>query len=368
MSALTLTDSLERYASLLHELQFRDKVKSADYHFATPFDFDGFFESDLVAILFNKVKDVLGEIEFSSFKLGVSWPQIMDDAQKSHLKFSVQTELINKIEKDLGKKVDFSFPDAEFLVDFPKKLVLVRIRPLYVAGNYCKYSREIAQTEYFCNKCRGAGCWYCKNTGHFSSESVEQLITESFLKTFEAKLLIMHGAGREDLDVLMLGNGRPFVAELVMPKKRNADLKLIEEKVNEKNKDKLALNSLAFCDVSNVSLVKDSLHDKVYCAFVVCNDKFDLKDLILNEEISVAQKTPTRVERRRANLERQKKVTILNAVKISEKELVLTLKTSHGTYVKEFISSDRGKTNPSISLMLKTNCTCALLDVMEICK
>jgi tRNA pseudouridine synthase 10 len=368
MSLLNLTDSLDRYEKLVHELQFRDKVKSAEYHYATSFDFDGFFESDLVEILFSKVKNVLGELEFSSFKLGVSWPQMMDDAQKSHLKFSVQTELINKIEKELGKKVEFSSPDVYFLVDFSKKLVLIKIKPVYVVGNYCKHSREIAQTEYFCNKCRGAGCWYCNNTGHFSMESVEQLITPLFVSAFEAKLLIMHGAGREDLDVLMLGEGRPFVAELVMPKKRIADLEKIESEINLKNKDKIKLNSLAFCEVNNVSIVKDSLHNKLYNAFVVCTDKFDLGDLVLNEEISVAQHTPTRVEKRRAKLERQKKVTLLNAVKISDKEVVLTLKTSHGTYVKEFISSDRGKTIPSISSMLKTNCTCALLDVIKICE
>lgn len=367
MSALTLTDSLKNYEKLLHELAFRDKVKSAEYHFATSFDFDGFFEDNLIEILFSKIKEVLGEIEFSTFRLGVSWPQAMDDAQKSHLKFSVQTELINKIETDLNKKIDASLPDAYFLIDFIKKLVLVKIRPVYVVGNYCKYSREIAQTEYFCNKCRGAGCWYCNNTGHFSDESVEQLVTKSFVNHFGAKLLIMHGAGREDLDVLMLGKGRPFVAEIVMPKKRVADLKKIESEINLECKGKININSLDFCDLPKVSAVKDAFHDKIYTAFVVCNDKFDLNDLKLNEEISVSQYTPSRVEGRRAKMERQKKVTLLNAVKISDKELVLTLKTSHGTYVKEFISSDHNKTKPSISSMLKCNCTCALLDVEEIC-
>ena len=368
MSLLTLTESLLRYEKLLHELQFRDKVKSAEYHYATSFDFDGFFENDLVEILFNKIKDVLGEIEFSTFKLGVSWPSAMDDAEKCHLKLRIQTELINKIEKELGKKVDFYLADAYFLIDFKKNLVLIKTKPVYVSGNYCKYSREIAQTEYFCNKCRGQGCWYCNNTGHFSSESVEQLITNSFVNHFGAKLLILHGAGREDLDVLMLGKGRPFVAELVMPKKRSADLKEIKNEINNSNKGKIVVNSLAFCDLGNVSVVKDTLHDKIYSAYVVCKDKIDLNDLILNKEIDVSQHTPTRVEKRRAKLERQKKVTLINAVKISDKEFVLKLKTSHGTYVKEFISSDNGKTNPSISSMLKTNCTCALLDVEEICK
>ncbi|MFA6319711.1 MAG: tRNA pseudouridine(54/55) synthase Pus10 [archaeon] len=368
MSALTLIESLAKHESLLHELQFRDKVKSAEFHFATSFDFDGFFENELLEILFSKIKEVLGQVEFSTFGLGVSWPQAMDDAEKSHLKFILQTELIKKIESELSKRLGDSLPDVYFLIDFKKKLVLIKIRPVYVVGNYCKYSREIAQTEYFCNKCRGAGCWYCNNTGHFSGESVEQLITKSFVNHFGAKLLIMHGAGREDLDVLMLGKGRPFVAELVMPKKRIADLKEIELEINSECKGKVSINSLEFCDLSKVSAVKDAFHDKIYTAFIVCKDKFDLNNLSLNKEINVLQYTPSRVEKRRAKLKREKKVTLLNVVRISDNELVLTLKTSHGTYVKEFISSDHNKTNPSISSMLKTNCTCALLDVEEICE
>ena len=368
MIALTLTESIAKYESLLHELQFRDKVKSAEFHYATSFDFDGFFENDLVEILFSKIKEVVGEVEFSTFKLGVSWPALMESAEKSHYKFTIQTKLVKKIEDELGKKADFeSNTDVFFLIDFPKKLVLIKIRPVYVVGNYCKYSREIAQTEYFCNKCRGKGCWYCLNTGHFSEESVEQLISKSFLKDFDAKLLVLHGAGREDLDVLMLGEGRPFVAELVLPKKRRVDLGEVEREINSVFEKKISVNSLAFCDLNEVMKVKDSMHDKIYTAFVVCKDEFDLNNLVLNKEIVVEQYTPIRVERRRAKLNRKKRVTILDAFRVSSKELVLTLRTSHGTYVKEFISSDSGRTKPSISSMLNTNCFCALLDVEEIC-
>ena len=107
MSALTLTESLAKYESLLHELQFRDKVKSAEFHYATSCDFDGFFENDLVEILFSKIKEVVGEVEFSTFKLGVSWPALMESAEKSNYKFTIQTKLVKKIEDELGKKADF---------------------------------------------------------------------------------------------------------------------------------------------------------------------------------------------------------------------------------------------------------------------
>ena len=42
------------------------------------------------------------------------------------------------------------------------------------------------------------------------------------------------------------------------------------------------------------------------------------------------------------------------------------LKTSHGTYVKEFISGDDNRTKPSVSEILGVPCYCEKLDVLEI--
>jgi len=364
---LKLEESLSREQVLLHELQFRDRVKSAEYHYAVSFEFDGFFDDALVDMLFEKIKQLSKEVEFDSFKLGCSWPEV-DDAQKNHLKFSVQTKLINMIEKDLGKKAEFSLHNLEFLIDFNKKLVLIRIQPVFVRGRYCKYSRGIAQTEFFCNRCRGNGCWYCKGTGHFSSESVEQLIAKTMVPVFDSKLMILHGAGREDMDVLMLGKGRPFIAELLMPKKRVADLKKITEEINSSCAEKISVNSLEFCSLKDVSLLKDALHDKVYSAFVTSDKEVDFSKILLNENIPVRQRTPTRVIKRRADMERAKKVTVLRIGEITKTEFVVVMRTSHGTYVKEFISGDGEKTVPSISSLLDAHCSCKLLDVTEICE
>ncbi|MEI7961546.1 MAG: tRNA pseudouridine(54/55) synthase Pus10, partial [archaeon] len=237
-----------------------------------------------------------------------------------------------------------------------------------VSGRYCKYSREIAQTEYFCNVCRGKGCWYCNETGHFCEESVEELLSEVIVPHFGAKLLILHGAGREDMDVLMLGSGRPFIAEFLMPKKRSADLSLIENEINEKFKGKISVNSLKLSSLDEVSLVKDTHHEKSYAALVHANNEVDFSKIPVNQKLIVAQNTPTRVAARRADLERTKEVTIMRVGEINSQEFVLIMRTSHGTYVKEFISGDNNRTNPSISSLVGTHCECMLLDVTNVCE
>ncbi|MFA6268418.1 MAG: tRNA pseudouridine(54/55) synthase Pus10 [archaeon] len=363
---LNLKDLLDKEQKLLHELQFRDTLKSAEYHFAIDFDFDGFFEEHLIGVLFEKIKLLSAEIDFVSFKFGCSWP-ILCDAEKSHLKFSIQSPLIKRIESELAKTFVAGRGDVQFLVDFNKKLVLIKINPVYVRGRYCKFSREVAQTEFFCNKCRGKGCWYCNDTGHFSEDSVEQLIGKVLVPAFDSRLIIFHGAGREDMDVLMLGKGRPFIVELLLPRRRSVDLEAAEKKINSEFKGLISVNSLESCSVHDVAPLKDTFHDKIYSALVVSDKKVDLSKIPLNKELDVVQTTPTRVAKRRADLDRKKKVTIISTTKLSDNEFVLKLKTSHGTYVKEFISGDDKKTSPSISSFTGVNCTCVLLDVMEIC-
>jgi tRNA pseudouridine synthase 10 len=364
---VSIREELKKQEQSMHELQFRDKIKSAEYHYAAPIEFDGFYDDVLIERLFEKIKLLSSEIDFSSFKLGVSWTTT-DTDELMHLKYYLQTPLIKRIESELGKRYDSHSMEVSFLIDFPKKIVCVKISSVFVMGRYTKQVRDIAQTEFFCNKCRGNGCWYCKGTGHFSSESVEQLLGKVFVPAFEAKLLILHGAGREDMDVLMLGKGRPFVAELLMPFKRSTDLIGIEKKINEAFKGKISVNSLRICTINDVAPLKDTLHDKVYSAYVMANKPVDYLSIPVNKPIDVVQQTPTRVAKRRANLERKKTVTVLRVGEITKNEFVLVLRTSHGTYVKEFISGDNDRTNPSISSITGTHCLCMLLDVLEVCE
>ena len=79
---------------------------------------------------------------------------------------------------------------------------------ILLKGNYLKYSREIGQTPWSTN-----GQKVC-----FTSVQDEMAKTLSTL--FDCTDCILHAGGREDRDVRMLGSGRPFIIELVNPKKR----------------------------------------------------------------------------------------------------------------------------------------------------
>jgi tRNA pseudouridine synthase 10 len=197
---------------------------------------------------------------------------------------------------------------------------------------------------------------------------VEELISRVLVPSFGGKLSVLHGAGREDMDVLMLGKGRPFIAEILMPFKRSADLVKLCNEINSCFKGRISVSLSGFVSQADVSLLKDSFHDKIYAALVSSDTDVDFSKIPLNQKIIVSQKTPLRVEKRRARLERQKEVTVIRVGEISKKEFVLVLRTSHGTYVKEFISGDNCRTLPSISSMVSSHCSCRLLDVLEVCE
>jgi len=79
---------------------------------------------------------------------------------------------------------------------------------ILLKGNYLKFSREIGQTPWSVN-----GQKICFT-------SVQDEIGKTLINVFEASDAILHAGGREDRDVRMLGCGRPFIIELVNPKKR----------------------------------------------------------------------------------------------------------------------------------------------------
>ncbi len=139
-------------------------------------------------------------------------------------KFDLDVEPIKKeinriigreIENTLEKEVEFEKQDIVINVDLRKEpKVRIQINPLFIEGKYNKLVRGIPQTKWPCGKCNGKGCEECNFTGKQYAESVEELLSEHILEATNGWQAKFHGAGREDIDVLMLGSGRPFVLEI----------------------------------------------------------------------------------------------------------------------------------------------------------
>ncbi|MCK4444744.1 MAG: tRNA pseudouridine(54/55) synthase Pus10, partial [Thermoplasmata archaeon] len=80
----------------------------------------------------------------------------------------------------------------------------------------------------------------------------------------------------------------------------------------------------------------------------------------------IAQQTPARVAKRRADKVRKRKVFDIEATLLDDKTAELLIKAEAGTYIKELVNGDEGRTKPSLAEMLGVGCKIKFLDVMDI--
>ena len=332
--------------------------------------------------LYDKIDAKISQlgIEFDTFLVGSQIPKdIQERDEELSEEFDLGVETIKKevnrliglgIWEKYDKEAEFERQDIVFNIDLRKEpKVRIQINPLYVEGKYNKYKRGIPQTKWPCTKCKGRGCEECNGTGKQYPESVEELISEHFLKLTKGKEAKFHGAGREDIDVLMLGSGRPFVLEIKEPKIRNLDLAKLEDEINKINEGKTAYHGLKLCERGRKAEIKQSSPDtyKVYEAIVECDEPFDqdkLEELTKLNEIH--QQTPLRVLRRRTDMVRIKHVLDLKYEIIDDKTFKMRIKTEGGLYIKELISGDEGRSQPNVSEILGVGAICEQLDVVEV--
>ena len=332
--------------------------------------------------LYEKIDEKINQlgIEFDTFLVGSKISKdIQQRDEELSLKFDLTVETIKKeVNRLIGlgiweiydKEAEFESQDIVFsidLIDEPK--VKIQINPLYIEGKYNKLKRGIPQTKWPCSKCKGRGCEECNFTGKQYPESVEELISEHFLKATKGREAKFHGAGREDIDVLMLGSGRQFVLEIKEPKIRKLDLKSLEDEINKINEGKTSYHNLHVCERKRKAIIKQSSPDayKVYDALVECEEAYDkdkLKNLLNLGEIH--QQTPLRVLRRRADMIRVKNVLDVSYEIIDEKTFSMRIKTEGGLYIKELISGDDGRSHPNVGEILGVNAKCIQLDVIEV--
>jgi tRNA pseudouridine synthase 10 len=115
--------------------------------------------------------------------------------------------------------------------------------------------------------------------------------------------------------------------------------------------------------------LKETHFDKVYRAEVAVAQPPSAEALAAAAAFSgvVVQRTPQRVAHRRADLDRERRLRVLSlAPVLPDGALELRVVCQHGTYVKEWISGDEGRTTPSLATLLGVPSQCRVLDVEEI--
>ena len=268
----------------------------------------------------------------------------------------------------IHRPVEFKNPQVVALVDTRFADVTLDISPVFIAGRYNKYSREIPQTIWPCRVCHGKGCDHCHGKGKMYETSVQEIIGDIALEMAEGEEHFFHGMGREDIDACMLGDGRPFVLEISQPKHRYVDLDELERRSNMT--DLAGFNNLHFVQREAVERYKAAASDKVYHVHVKADGKVNKEEVsnvaLSFKDVNIDQRTPRRVEHRRADLVRKRKIHWCKAEQISDDSFDLELETDSGTYVKEFVSGDEGRSVPSFSERLGIPCKVETLDVLAI--
>ncbi len=321
----------------------------------------------------------INEVDSDNFLIGTRIePEITEREKEIKEKYSLENSETIKAElnREIGKlalpmihrPVEFKNPQVVALVDTRFADVTLDIAPVFIAGRYNKYSREIPQTIWPCRVCHGKGCDHCHGKGKMYETSVQEIIGDIALEMAKGDEHFFHGMGREDIDALMLGDGRPFVLEISQPKHRYVDLDELERRSNMS--ELAGFNNLHFVQREAVERYKAAASDKVYHVHVKAEGKVN-KEVVSNvalsfKDVNIDQRTPRRVEHRRADLVRKRKIHWCKAEQISDDSFDLELETDSGTYVKEFVSGDEGRSVPSFSERLGIPCKVETLDVLAI--
>ncbi len=329
------------------------------------------------------VEAALEDLEFATYLVGTRVDPGIEEREAQVFEAcgtedpgKITTELNREIGRRLwerhGWDAEFQRPEVTAVLDTRFDHVTLTYRSLCIFGRYRKLVRDIPQTFWPCRACRGTGCYECDKTGLRYQISVEQLVSPPAREAAGATESKFHGAGREDVDALCLGTGRPFVIELVDPQRRSLDLEKLREAIDAYADGKVEVDSLRFVDPDAIPLVKEARGDKVYEADVTFEDPVPeetvLKACRMLTDARVAQRTPSRVSHRRADKVRHRNVARLELRSHdgSGKTARLLVEGDAGLYIKELISGDDGRTEPSVAEIVGTEATCTALDVVSV--
>jgi tRNA pseudouridine synthase 10 len=284
---------------------------------------------------------------------------------KNHLNRKISSEL----KKSIGARYE-SEGECRAVFDYSSGKVELRRNELFIFGRYRKLAAGLSQSRWKCSGCDGKGCAKCEGKGRFY-DSVEEKVGEPVKRAAGADDYVMHASGREDVDATNSA-GRAFVMEIKNPKNRKINLDSIAGEIA--GGGGVSVGDLRIVPRSFAEVVTESHFDKVYEAEVEFGrglDEDDLKKMRSLEGKTILQQTPTRVSHRRANLVRHRKIKHVEVVNIGQgtgerKLATLIVRAEAGTYIKELISGDNGRTKPSVAELLGTKAECKKLNVSMI--
>lgn len=334
---------------------------------------------DHVDLWADRVAAAVEGIEHATFLVGTRVPPLMAESEEmvwsdlsladpEPLKSEANREVGKAVSARNGKVVDFKRPDVVAILNLAEDRVEIEINPVYFRGRYFKYERGIPQTHWDCRVCGGKGCERCNFTGKMYADSVEELIGKSAVEAFDAETAVLHGAGREDIDARMIGSGRPFVMEMMNPRKRDVDLADLEATINRYAEGRVGVKLTGWSSHSEVETLKSNKAHKKYRILVEVGGEISIDELrsalACLKGAVIHQRTPQRVAHRRADRIRDRQVIDIQSPGMQDDTFVIEVVGEAGLYIKELVSGDNGRTNPSLAGILGKDAHVTSLDVV----
>ncbi len=380
----------------------------------------------------DRVVEALEGYEFDTYQVGTRTPPLVEENDRllredagmdpdagEQFKKAFNREVGKRVGARTGTEVDLDRPDVLAICHVERDHVERQVNPAFVFGRYRKLQRDIPQTEWPCRECGGSGdqlgedgtedCDYCGGTGYLYPTSVEEEIAPHVRDAMEGSEATFHGAGREDVDARMLGTGRPFVVEVTQPRVRRPDVAALEDRIDEVA-DGVAADGLRLATYEAVERVKELPASKTYRMSVEFGTP--VTATALREALTtlhgaeIAQRTPNRVDHRRADRTRTRRVYGADGRLVRSPEAddplapyvdgsgldpaagpatdadrgpgrggdapgesahaLLEVHGEGGLYVKELVSGDEDRTDPSLAGLLGVESEVTALDVLAV--
>jgi len=306
--------------------------------------------------------DASDKYQFSTILVGTILKQSIterDDKIRSEfclrgvdsIKTLVTRELEKKFTKITHGIIDHLSPDITLTINFKTEHCDVKTRHLFLYGRYTKSKRGLSQKQKSCEDCYGRGCLFCDNHGIVSFDSVEGKISKVLYKKFQTEHVKFTWMGSEDKESLVLGNGRPFFAKLISPKKSDV---LLPKKSHQ---DEIVIHDLRKID----HIPKGTIPFKSKITLLI-----ETKNKITSEklkELKHLDGIPIIVTDERG-IRHKKIIHSLKYKKESARSFFVILEADGGLPIKRFVEGIN--VDPSIGKILDTKCSCRQFDINQI--
>lgn len=323
---------------------------------------------DKTDIFFQLFKEETGSIEFTTFLIGLRTKQELvvreeslqkpENSQFKSVKQEFQYILGRKIELELGLTVDFRNPQVVFTINQETLDYDLWIKPLYVAGRYRKLKRGIPQTP-----------WIKPGRGKGNDKSISEYIGEMAVHALKGKDYDFFASGREDVDALMLGTGRPFYVEIHRPTRRSLDSDEMRDEIFHISEGAVELTDLRIVERPEIEVLKRARYDKTYEVGITIDGEIpqDLEKKVESfSGIVLMQRTPNRVLPIRKDMLRKRLIKSAGVKSIEGNKIIIAITTVAGTYIKEFVTGDNDRTVPNLRKELGVNVKIDYLNVLEV--